>query len=224
LFWLALAAVLAGVGAVPAGIAAAATSAIHTSPWSSMWFKAGIAGELLAVGASIWSLILYVAHNHAEKHWCPDPSAHVLPSQVKHASEPVASVSEIKPRTDFSRKDEKIRSVLRAIRFDIRDSVMRVENTIETGRYWPTTGNDGGPLFNRTWKKNREQLSGLAGMGDLYDTLYEAYAHVERINAFHFPRVIQGRAVKANDRLGEALTVLRKAEQELSAKLLDLSA
>jgi hypothetical protein len=224
LFWIALAAVLAAVGAVPAGIAAAATSAVHASPWSSVWFKVGIAAELLAVISSVWSLILYVAHNHAEKHWCPDPSAHVLPSHVEHAPEPIASVSEIRPRIHQPRQEEKIRSVLRATRFDIRDALRRVENAVKTGRYWSTTGNDGGPLPIRTWKKNREQLSGLAGLGDVYDALYEAFAHVERINGFHFGRVIQGRVVKSDDRLGDALTALQKAEQELSAKLLDLSA
>jgi hypothetical protein len=99
-----------------------------------------------------------------------------------------------------------------------------VENTAKTGRYWPSAGNDGGPLHDRTWKKNRQQLSGVAGMGDLYDSLYEAYTHVERINAFHFARVLRGRAVKTDDRLDDALTCLRKADEELSAKLLDLSA
>jgi hypothetical protein len=224
LFWIALAAVLAAVGAVPAGIAAAATSAIHASPWTSVWFRVGIAAEILAVMSSMWSLILYVAHNHAEKHWCPDPSAHVLPSQIKQAPEPIASVSEIKPHIHQPRQDEKIRSVLRATRFVVRDAVRRVENAVKTGRYWSSTGNDGGPLPTRTWKKNREQLSGVAGLGDVYDALYEAFAHVERINAFHFARVIQGRAVKSDDRLDDALTALQKADQELSAKLLDLSA
>lgn len=98
-FWLALAAVLAGVGAVPAGIAAAATSAVHTSPWSSAWFDAGIVAEALAVLSAVWALILYVAHNHAEKHWCPDPSAHVLPPQLRRPQKDIAPVTEIRQHT-----------------------------------------------------------------------------------------------------------------------------
>jgi hypothetical protein len=61
-------------------------------------------------------------------------------------------------------------------------------------------------------------------MGDVYDSLYEAFAHIERINGFHFARVVQGRAVKPGDRLDAALASLKVAEKELSAKLLDLSA
>lgn len=223
-FWLGLAAALAAIGAVPAGIAAAATSAASKSPWSSTWFDAGVAVILLAAASSVWSLILYVAHYHAEKHWCPDPSAHVLPTKGGQLQDVVAPVSEIGPRAGQIREDEKLRSVLRSLRFDIRDALRRVERAIETGRYWPVTGNNGGPLPNRTWKKNREQLSGLTGMGDLYDSLHEAYAQVERINGFHFARVMQGHVVKQDDRLSDALTALQKAEQELNQKLTDLSA
>lgn len=234
-FWLALAGVLAVVGGIPAGIGAAATSAIHASLWSSAWFDLGIAIVLFAIAFSVWSLILFIAHSHAEKHWCPDPSAHVLSSQVHRrrefivpeseiSHEPLAPVPAIGARADQARDIEKMRSVLRSLRFDIRDSIQRIDNTINTGRYWASAGNDGGPLHNKTWKKNRDQLAGLAGMGDVYDSLYEAFAHIERINGFHFARVVRARAVKPGDRLDAALASLKIAEKELSAKLLALSA
>jgi hypothetical protein len=224
-FWLGLAAALAAIGAVPAGIAAAAASAAHKGLLSSIWFDAGVAAIGLAVASSLWSLILYVAHSHAEKHWCPDPSAHVLPRQVRESQEAIASVSGIEPRISQIGDEEKIRSVLRALRLDVRDAARRIENTIKTGRYWPSAGNDGGPLPDRTWKKNRGQLSGIAGMGEVYDSLYEAYAEIDRINAFHFARVaFHGSQIKPGDRLDDALRCLRDAEDKLSAKLLGLGA
>jgi hypothetical protein len=227
-FWLGLAGVLAAIGAVPVGIGIGATtvSPAHKSLWSSPWFDMGIAAVLLAVAFCGWSLILYVAHSHAEKHWCPDLSAHVLPSPVQPSPEgkTMAQVSEIRPRSPAIREPEKTRSVLRSLRLEISDSLRRVERAVKTGRYWRMSGMEGGPLPNRVWKKNQEQLSGLAGMGDLYDSLYEAYQHVERINGYHFARVVRGHLVKDDDRLGEALTALRNADDQLRHKLLDLSA
>ena len=78
-FWLAIAGVLAVIGGTPLLIASTASITLSISPWSSSWFIFGFAILVVAGFCVLWSVVLYVAHHHAEGHWCPDPEAHVVP-------------------------------------------------------------------------------------------------------------------------------------------------
>jgi hypothetical protein len=105
----------------------------------------------------------------------------------------------------------------------VRNALLRIEAAADTGLYWPFDAKNHGKLRDRDWKKNREQLSGLAGMSNVYDSLQEAYGYVAWINYIHFPRVAYGkRAVKPDDRLGDAIISLKSAAHELETKLAEL--
>ena len=60
-------------------------------------------------------------------------------------------------------------------------------------------------------------------MGNVYDSLQEAYEYITWINGFHFHRVtFGGGAVKPGDRLGDAIISLKSAVQELDTKVVEL--
>lgn len=208
------------IASLPIILAASGAVSSHASPWSSAWFDAGVSVIGLAVLMAGWSLILYIAHGHAEKHWCPDPSVHVLPHGEER--EPLNRLRSAPSFTQAVPREDQLRSVLRSLRADVQDAKGRISKAVVTSRYWGTTGTDGGPLHDRTWKKNHKQLRGLARMGDLYDVLQEAFGHVTRINGVHFARVVRGRAIKPSDRLEEAEKSLIMAERMLNDKLEEL--
>lgn len=74
-FWL----TFAGVGGVIAGALIAIGLVAKdpgTSVWSTGWFIAGVVVFGVVICLLNVALILYFAHGHAQKHMCPDPSAH----------------------------------------------------------------------------------------------------------------------------------------------------
>lgn len=75
-FWLTLAALPGGATAIAI---TTATTEYHP-PWTTAWFIAGLAAFALTCGLAAWALALYLAHNHADQHACPDAAAHVAKS------------------------------------------------------------------------------------------------------------------------------------------------
>lgn len=80
LFWVAIAGVLGVIGAALFGLGATEYSGVHGARlWSNGWVRLGGIGVGVGALLLVWALVLFVAHHHAEEHWCPDPSAHRLP-------------------------------------------------------------------------------------------------------------------------------------------------
>jgi len=77
-FWVALGAAVVLASSIPLGIGVARTPHDQTL-WSCGWFIAGVG--IFAIGALmlLWSLVLFLAHRHAEGHMCPNPEAHKSP-------------------------------------------------------------------------------------------------------------------------------------------------
>lgn len=168
------------------------------------WIGIGLGAVVLGASMVVWALVLFLAHRHAEKHWCPDPEAHVpLP---KGTPPPVDSPL--------------LLSVLRQLRGDVRDAIVRLGRANETGKY----GRLSDPVFrDKAWKHNRDQLSGLPGTTLLLDALEDAFAHINRINGFMFARNLSGGTIRPGDDLEGALMALRLAEERLDERLGDAS-
>jgi hypothetical protein len=84
-FWAALAVVLL----TASGVAIVIATAEYHPPWTSAWFIVGEMAGVLGFALAVWALALYLAHNHADKHACPDPAAHDVKSE-----HPVGSVQD----------------------------------------------------------------------------------------------------------------------------------
>jgi hypothetical protein len=67
LFWLSLGAAVTVVGGIFVTVGAARTP-VRESVLSDGWFDAGIAVVAIGVGLLFWSLVLFLAHQHAERH------------------------------------------------------------------------------------------------------------------------------------------------------------
>jgi hypothetical protein len=70
LFWVALGAAVIVLGGV------LMTRAPAKANLSDVWLTSGLAVALGGCFLLLWALVLFLAHRHAEKHMCPDPSVH----------------------------------------------------------------------------------------------------------------------------------------------------
>jgi hypothetical protein len=75
---------------------------------------------------------------------------------------------------------------------------------------------------DRTWKKNRQELAGMPGVGNMYDDLILAFGHIKRINYFYLTRALSGGIVRADDNLPAATAAIRKALRAVEDQLSDL--
>ena len=76
MFWVALGGAVTVVGGIIAGIGANQESNSKADIWQSQFLRWGMGVAALGVIALWWALTLYLAHRHAEGHFCPDPEAH----------------------------------------------------------------------------------------------------------------------------------------------------
>lgn len=210
-FWLGQAAVLAALGGSSIGIAIAE----YHPPWKTAWFIAGAVVCGLGCLSVLWALVLYVAHKVAGDHWCPDPGAHTA-SRRSPAETALATLNAVLPAPPGW-----LRPALREMNGDLRQAAAGIERTLNDDSYRGVQYE-----FNLLghWEANRERLAGLAGRGDLYDDLREAYAHIERIR-----RIVSGSPMEPGaaepatpDNLDAALTAIRKAETAVGTELSEL--
>jgi hypothetical protein len=205
LFWLGLGGALIVLGGIGVGIGTAVAAAAKPQDWSNPPFIVGAVVVVVGLLCLWWALTLHIAHRHAEKHWCPDPEAHSLPSTAALAGAAPATAN-----------DPGFQSVLRQLRLDVRTAIRRLENAARTERYWKMSESS---LATRAWTRNRKHLSELAASEDLLEALDDAFKHVQRINGLQFPRWFQGYRVKPGDDLEGALAALRQADAELDRRL-----
>jgi hypothetical protein len=168
-FWLGLAAFFAAIGA--AGVTVAITK--YVAPWTSAWFIFGAVTAMLGFVCVWWSLVLYVAHKHAEKHWCPDPRAHEVNIEGR-AIGLQQSFSESGPTVDIGW----LRALLRQINGDLREVSTWIGEAQKDGILRP--GVSEFPT-GAIWVENNRRLAELPERGCLYDILRDAYWHVARI-------------------------------------------
>jgi hypothetical protein len=64
--------------------------------WQNAWFRGGVIAGVVGFLLAWWSLTLFVAHRHAESHWCPDPQAH-QPNTATTAA-PITLQAPLQPR------------------------------------------------------------------------------------------------------------------------------
>lgn len=77
LFWLPLGGAVGVIGAFVAGIGVVKVAAKPNGElWSNAWFDSGVAGVIVGVGMLLWSLVLYLAHQHVNKHLAEVSSSH----------------------------------------------------------------------------------------------------------------------------------------------------
>jgi hypothetical protein len=75
-FWITMAA----FPLAAAGISIAIATTEYHPPWKSAWFIAGVVVCVLGCGLALWSLVLYLAHNHVDQHAYPYPAARAVKS------------------------------------------------------------------------------------------------------------------------------------------------
>jgi hypothetical protein len=66
--------------------------AAMSSPWSSRAFQVGFGVLVVAALMFLWGIVLFVAHQHAKGHMCPDPSAHEVRTRLDFVAPPIAPV------------------------------------------------------------------------------------------------------------------------------------
>lgn len=222
LFWLGWGAAVTALGGV--GILVGSNLATTSKPqnWANLPFLAGLGIAVVGILCLWWALTLHVAHRHAEKHWCFDPSAHIVPppSPPNQGSGGAPTPTRpVGPSAPPASPQPQLRSALRQIHMEIEVSVRMVETVVETGRYWGPSER----LPDQTWKKNRKQLGAIGDVDSpTYEALGIAYTHVERINALQFPRWFSGRQTKPGDNLRQALDDLRVAGEKVRVQLVQL--
>ena len=187
-FWITLA-------ALPLAIAAIAITIAITEyhpPWKSEWFIVGVATGVLGCALGLWSLVLYLAHNHAEQHACPDPAKHAVNSAPQAgavqapsaAPSPAPSQRAILAAVRARSRSERIawlRPLFREIAGDLRQAAAGINRVMD-----PPFGLDFDSVtseFNVSgaWARGRERLAGDESLGDLYDSCRDAYGCIERI-------------------------------------------
>jgi hypothetical protein len=206
IFWVALAGVVLVVGGIFVSLGAtqvAASPGAHL--WANRWFVIGICVMGLGVLALWWALTLYMAHRHAEGHFCPDPEAHRLPKTGPAA---------------LRGTGPEVLSFLRKLRTDLRDATGKIQRSKLTGKFW-SAGPEGN-LPEKTWQKNAEQLQGMSGMNPLWNALEDAFAQVHRIQKLRTSRVFGGYRVHQEDDLDGALGSVDRAITQLEAKIASL--
>jgi hypothetical protein len=219
-FWLSISVAIVGLGGIAVTVSATATISQKLSPWTSGWFIFGFVDTGLGGLCVLWALILYVAHRHVGDHWCPDPQAHVIAARPPNeATVPVLAGTVIAGSRLPVLDAQWLRSLLREIKFDLLDATDRIQKAQEDSRYW---GGATGTLRERAWSKNQRKLSGLPGMGDMYDCLWVAFGHIKRVNRLHMGRTLNGSAVRPVDNLPDAEAAIRKAEAAVEKQLAEL--
>jgi hypothetical protein len=182
LFWVALGGALSVIGGIvlSVGVAQVVADTTHPDLWSNRWFEVGFGAFVVGVLALVWALVLYVAHRHAEQHWCPDPDAHRLTR-----GQPVAQTPQFI-------------AGLRALRGELTDAAQKVRVVSESGSL-----SEMRPHI-REWKRNRETLIGMTGVNELWDALESAYGQVSRLSALRTDRVFKKYRVEEGDNLEQA--------------------
>jgi hypothetical protein len=180
-----------------------ATAKPDATFFSVPWNTVGVGVVLLGVALLLWSLVLFLVDQRVAEHWCPDPAAHDLPGNATPE--------------DW----RQLRSVLHQIRNDVQAAISRLDQAIQTGRYWSISAY---VLEDWAWKKNRRQLAGVGGMTQLLDALRPAFKHVDRIKGFVLLRAFQGGHVRPGDELEAALAALELAQAQLDARLAAIDA
>ena len=199
MFWVGAAAVVAAIGSVPIFIGIAEAGQNRSDLLADRAVLSGLAMEAFAAILLWWAITLYLAHGHALRHECPDPSAHRLAAD----STPSAARAQL-------------RSVLWQLREEVRAAIALLGRVSSTGRFW---GLSAGHLEDAAWRKNRAQLGATPAMTELHDSLSEAFDHISRIKPLVFPRWAAGGMAKPGDNIDGALTSLRGAESKLDAML-----
>lgn len=219
-FWLTAAGVFAVTGAV--GITIAITE--YHPPWPSAWFVAGSVLCALGVVATIWALVLYLAHKEAGRHWCPKPTAHTQRTTQRELAAPPRATTTGKAKAilsgtgAFGRRDlaRWLLPVLREISGDLRQAAVGIEKAIRERTY---SGVRHEFDLGRTWDDNRQRLAALEGQGDLYDLLRDAYARIARL---HRIASFTALAPTQSHDLPGALETIRRAETVVGNELADL--
>jgi len=169
-----------------------------------LWSHGGILALLIGVLGMWWGLTLYLAHRHAEGHFCPDPNAHRLPTTG------AAAISGTGPE---------VLSVLRQLRSELRDSLPKLEGSIQSGKFW-AAGTEG-DAEGKGWRKNRDRLRGMSGMNPLWDRLEDAFGRLTGADKLRADRVFKGYRLQPGDAetLNAAIGATRSAIQQLESQI-----
>lgn len=106
-----------------------------------------------------------------------------------------------------------LRHFLQRVRVEVRDNQRLVQQAHDHGRYWKVT--EAAPS-TKEWKNNSAMLADEAGLEATYEKGREAAAEVERVLTARSFRMFRGGRVRQDDRLGEALQVLREFDEFLT--------
>lgn len=187
-FWITLAAVPLAVAAIAITIAITE----YHPPWKSAWFIVGVVTGVLGCVLGLWSLVLYLAHNHSEQHACPDPAKHAVNSapqagaiQAPTASpRPAPSQRAILAAVRARSRSERIawlRPLLREIAGDLRQAAAGVNRVMDSpfDLDFDSVTSEFNP--SDAWTEGRERLARDESLGDLYDSCRDAYGCIERI-------------------------------------------
>lgn len=195
---------MSAIAAIPLAVGVAQREG-DTSLWSNGWFRLSFgmaACGMLAVG---WSLVLFLAHRHAQVHAARQPAAHERRNWVPAAdlgvyldtinrtmeehgfgANPGLPVAEPSPQESppkneppqMDRQEElKLRSALRAVGNELDNTIATYGEAMRTGRLWKGWE---GPRVS-AWKKHRSALSDAIPIPH-FELLEDAYSHIGRLN------------------------------------------
>jgi hypothetical protein len=106
-----------------------------------------------------------------------------------------------------------LRQFLQRIRGELRDNQQMLERARESGRYWKVT--EGTPA-TKVWKDNAALLEGDDRLMEVYEQGRRAAREVERVTSARSVRLFSGSRVRKDDRLDEALDVLKRFDELLT--------
>lgn len=193
---------MAAIAAIPLAVGVAQREGT-TSLWANGWFRLGFGMAAVGMLAISWSLVLFLAHRHAQVHASQQPAAHerrnwVAPAELGQYLDsinrtmeergfgtveptPEAPSQESPPKNKpppMDRQEElRVRTALRAVGNELDNAIATYGEAMRTGQLWKAWV---GPR-DAAWRKYRRVLRKTIPIPHL-ELLEDAYSQVQRLN------------------------------------------
>lgn len=127
---------------------------------------------------------------------------------------PAPEADELDLLDDATLAIEALGPILQAIQEELRTAADMFSRSQQHGVYWSPT--EGTPPM-KTWRQNKDLLSGETTFQDIVPLLAQAFRDIERISRYRSLRL--GGKVRASDSLPQAIASIQEADRAISQKL-----